>query len=202
MSAADHAGEPVDPKRRRLLEQATAAGGLALAGASYPFLASLYPSERARAQGSPVEVEVAGIAPGVLRTIEWRGRPVWILRRSQGMLARLPSASGALADPESGVESQQPDYARNAARSLRPDVFVAVGLCTHLGCIPSFRPEPGSLQPGWPGGFYCPCHGSKFDLAGRVYVGSPAPTNLVVPRHSYLSETRIVIGRDKQGAPR
>lgn len=115
------------------------------------------------------------------------------------MLARLDSASATLSDPASGVASQQPGYASNPTRSIRPDVFVAVGLCTHLGCIPSFRPEPGSLAPGWPGGFYCPCHGSKFDLAGRVYNGSPAPTNLVVPRYSFLSETRIVVGRDEEG---
>jgi ubiquinol-cytochrome c reductase iron-sulfur subunit len=191
---------PVDPKRRRLLEQATAsAGGLALAGASYPFFASLYPSARARAQGSPVEVDLSVIAPGVLSTIEWRGKPVWILRRTQDMLARLPSATGSLSDPESSVASQQPEYARNATRALQPELFVAVGLCTHLGCIPSFQPEPGSLQPGWPGGFYCPCHGSKFDLAGRVYSGSPAPTNLAVPRYSFLPGNSIVIGRDKEG---
>lgn len=200
MSAADRADEPVDPKRRRLLEQATTAvGGLALAGASYPFFASLWPSERARAQGAPVEIDLAGMAPGALSTIEWRGRPVWVLRRTQDMLSLLRSASAALSDPASSVGSQQPDYARNETRSIRPDLFVAVGLCTHLGCIPGFRPELGSLEAGWPGGFYCPCHGSKFDLAGRVYRGSPAPTNLVVPRYSFLSETRIVVGRDEEG---
>lgn len=188
-----------DPSRRKVLQQVTsAAGGLTLAAAAYPFLASLAPSERARAQGGPVEVDLAPVTPGELATFEWRGKPVWVLRRTPDMLARLQAVRAELTDPDSGVESQQPQYARNAARSLRPEVFVTVALCTHLGCIPSYRPEPGSLQPGWPGGFYCPCHGSRFDLAGRVFRGSPAPTNLVVPRYS-LEAQRLVIGRDSEG---
>jgi ubiquinol-cytochrome c reductase iron-sulfur subunit len=200
MSSGQHADDLADPKRRRLLQQATAAaGGLTLAAASYPFLASLAPSERARAQGGPVELDLSPLAPGKLATAEWRGKPVWLLRRTPDMLARLQSARAELADPDSRVDSQQPTYARNAARSVRPELFVSVGLCTHLGCIPSYRPEPGSLQPGWPGGFYCPCHGSKFDLAGRVYRGSPAPTNLVVPRYSFEGAERLVIGRDGEG---
>jgi ubiquinol-cytochrome c reductase iron-sulfur subunit len=188
-----------DPYRRRMLQRATSAvGGLSLAAAAYPFLASLAPSERARAQGAPVEADLTPIAPGALATVEWRGKPVWILRRTPQMLERLAAARAELADPESEVSSQQPSYARNPVRSIQPEVFVTVGLCTHLGCVPSYRPEPDSLQPGWPGGFYCPCHGSKFDLAGRVFKGSPAPTNLVVPPHGFVSAQRLVIGEEAQ----
>jgi len=188
-----------DPDRRRMLQRATSAvGGLSLAAAAYPFLASLAPSERARAQGGPVEADLSPIAPGELATVEWRGKPVWILRRTPQMLERLASVRAELADPESEVSSQQPSYARNPARSIQPEVFVTVGLCTHLGCVPSYRPEPDSLQPGWPGGFYCPCHGSKFDLAGRVFKGSPAPTNLVVPPYGFVSPQRLVIGEEVQ----
>jgi len=186
-----------DPDRRRALQRATAAvGGLTVAAAGYPFLASLAPSERARAQGGPVEAELAPIAPGELATVEWRGKPVWILRRTPRMLDRLASLRDELADPDSEVAAQQPAYARNAARSIRPEVFVSVALCTHLGCVPSYRPEPESLQRGWPGGFYCPCHGSKFDLAGRVFKGSPAPTNLVVPPHRFAEPQRLWIGAE------
>ncbi|MGH8690695.1 MAG: ubiquinol-cytochrome c reductase iron-sulfur subunit [Burkholderiales bacterium] len=200
MSSSEHADDLADPKRRKVLQQATAAaGGLTLAAASYPFLASLAPSERARAGGGPVEADLSPVSPGELVTVEWRGKPVWILRRTPDMLSRLQSVRAELTDPDSGVDSQQPQYARNPARSVRPELFVTVALCTHLGCIPSYRPEPGSLQPGWPGGFYCPCHGSKFDLAGRVFRGSPAPTNLVVPAHSFESQARLVIGRDAEG---
>jgi ubiquinol-cytochrome c reductase iron-sulfur subunit len=187
-----------DRDRRRVLQRATSAvGGLTLAAAAYPFLASLAPSERARAQGGPVEADLTPIAPGALATVGWRGKPVWILRRTSQMLERLSSAREALADPDSKVRSQQPDYARNSTRSIQPEVFVTVALCTHLGCVPSYRPEPDSLQRGWPGGFYCPCHGSKFDLAGRVFKGSPAPTNLVIPPHSFVSPQRLVIGEAK-----
>jgi ubiquinol-cytochrome c reductase iron-sulfur subunit len=186
-----------DPDRRRMLQRATSVvGGLTLAGASYPFLASLAPSERARAQGAPVEADLTPIALGALATVEWRGKPVWILRRTPQMLERLASVRAELTDPDSEVSSQQPSYARNPARSIQPEIFVTIGLCTHLGCVPSYRPEPGSLQPGWPGGFYCPCHGSKFDLAGRVFEGSPAPTNLVVPPHRFVSPQRLVIGEE------
>lgn len=200
MTSSDHGHDPADSARRRLLQYATAAtGGLALAGASYPFLASLGPSERARAQGGPVEVDLSPLSTGQLATAEWRGKPVWILRRTPDMLARLQSMRAELSDPNSAITAQQPKYATNVMRSIRPEVFVGVGLCTHLGCIPSFRPEPGSVQPGWPGGFYCACHGSKFDLAGRVYRGSPAPTNLVVPRYGFETADRLVIGRDGEG---
>jgi len=189
--------KPDDISRRRTLVRLTAAaGGVAAAGAAVPFIASLAPSERARAAGAPVEADIESLKPAVLRTIEWRGQPVWILRRTPDMLQRLASAEPLLIDPGSRVGSQQPDYAKNPTRSIEPEVLVTVALCTHLGCIPSYYPAPDSLQPGWPGGFYCPCHGSKFDLAGRVYRGSPAPTNLVIPPHRYLSAGRLVVGED------
>jgi ubiquinol-cytochrome c reductase iron-sulfur subunit len=194
------AADPRDASRRKTLAALTAAaGGAAAVGAAIPFLASLGPSERAKAAGAPVEVDIGAAKDGELRTVEWRGRPVWILRRTHDMLARLDSVEPQLIDPASRVTSQQPEYARNAARSIQPELLVTVALCTHLGCIPSYYPEPGSLQPGWPGGFYCPCHGSKFDLAGRVYRGSPAPTNLVIPPHRYLSATKILVGDDGKG---
>ena len=196
---SDEATYPYRPDlaRRRLTQATAAAGGLALGGAAAPFLASLAPSERARAQGAPVEANLSRVAPAELATFEWRGKPVWVVRRTGEMLKRLDSVRDQLADPDSKVSSQQPKYALGFARSRRPELFVAVGLCTHLGCVPGYRPEPGSLQPGWPGGFYCPCHGSKFDLAGRVYRGSPAPTNLVVPPYSFPAENLLLIGQDE-----
>jgi ubiquinol-cytochrome c reductase iron-sulfur subunit len=184
-------------RRRTLVRLTAAAGGVAAAGAAIPFLASLAPSERAKAAGAPVEVDLDAVKPAELYTVEWRGRPVWILKRTPDMLKRLPTAEPFLSDPKSAVSSQQPDYAQNATRSVEPEVLVTVALCTHLGCIPSYYPEADSLQPGWPGGFYCPCHGSKFDLAARVYRGSPAPTNLVIPPHRYLSPQRLQVGGDE-----
>ena len=198
MSTKEIAASPPNPERRELLAKASAAaGGLALAGAAAPFLASLAPSERARAQGAPVDFDPSKLAPGVRVTVEWRSKPVWLLRRTPEMLARLEGIGHLLTDPHSAVTSQQPEYARNAKRSIRPETLVVVGICTHLGCIPSYYPEPGTVEPGWPGGWYCPCHGSKFDLAGRVHRGSPAPTNLVIPPHVYAGETRLVIGGDR-----
>ena len=189
-----------DIARRRLTQATAAVGGLAIAGASAPFIVSLAPSERARAQGAPVETDVSRLGPTELATLEWRGKPVWILRRTPDMLQRLQMDRGQLSDPASDVSSQQPKYARNPTRSRRPELFVTVALCTHLGCVPTYRPEPGSLQPAWPGGFYCPCHGSKFDLAGRVFRGSPAPTNLVVPKYSFAADNLVVIGADETGS--
>ena len=197
MSDAELHPDRPDLTRRRLTQATAAAGGLAIAGASVPFVASLAPSERARAQGAPVEADVSRIGPAELATFEWRGKPVWILRRTPDMLERLQAAAGELSDPASEVGSQQPRYARNPTRSRRPELFVTVALCTHLGCVPTYRPEPGSLQAGWPGGFYCPCHGSKFDLAGRVFRGSPAPSNLEVPRYSFENGNLVVIGADE-----
>ena len=189
--------DPQDQSRRKMLVGLTAvAGGVATAGAVTPFVLSLGPSERAKAAGAPVEVELGAIKHSELHTVEWRGRPVWILKRTPDMLQRLVKAEPFLRDPKSEVSSQQPAYAHNTTRSVEPEVLVTVALCTHLGCIPSYLPEPNSLQPDWPGGFHCPCHGSKFDFAGRVYRGSPAPTNLVIPPHRYLSKTTILIGDD------
>ncbi len=187
--------DPPDQSRRKTLTALTAAaGGIAAGAASIPFVLSFAPSERAKAAGGPVEVDLGAINHSELHTVEWRGQPVWILKRSPEMLQRLPSAVPHLSDPTSDVRSQQPAYANNPTRSIETEVLVTVALCTHLGCIPSYYPAPDSLQPGWPGGFYCPCHGSKFDLAGRVYRGSPAPTNLVIPPHRYLSATTILVG--------
>ena len=202
MSTIEQVQSPANEERRKLLTDATAAaGGLALAGASLPFLSSLAPSERAKAQGAPVEVEITSLVPGELKTIEWRGKPVWLLRRTRAMLSDLESARGQLTDPDSQVSTQQPEYARNPTRSIHPELFVTISLCTHLGCIPTYAPEPGSVGSGWPGGFYCPCHGSKFDLAGRVYRGSPAPTNLVIPPHQFSGGGRLVIGFDATETP-
>lgn len=191
------ASDPQDHSRRNTLAAlAAAAGGIAAGGAAVPFILSLGPSERAKAAGAPVAVDLGAVKAAGLHTAEWRGRPVWILRRTAQMLEGLAAVDPLLSDPESSVSSQQPAYARNRARSIEPEVLVAVALCTHLGCIPSYYPEPNSVQPGWRGGFYCPCHGSKFDLAGRVYRGSPAPTNLAVPPHRYLSASIILVGDD------
>ena len=197
MSTIERVQLPADEARRKLLAGATAAAdGLAMAGAGVPFVASLWPSERARAAGAPVEVDIAALKPGELKTIEWRGKPVWILRRTPAMLASLESVRGRLSDPDSQVASQQPAYARNPTRSIEPELFATISLCTHLGCVPTYAPEPGSIERGWLGGFYCPCHGSKFDLAGRVFKGSPAPTNLVIPPHHVRGGGLLVIGLD------
>ncbi len=193
-----------DPERRKLLLAATSvAGGTALATASIPFIASMNPSERARAAGAPLKVDFANLAPGMQTTVEWRGKPVWILRRTDAMLKSLrdPRHLAKLADPESNVKSQQPAYAQNNNRSIKAEHLIVVSLCTHLGCIPTFRPEVADkgLSADWDGGYFCPCHGSKFDLAGRVYRNVPAPTNLVIPPHRYLGETTVVIGENPGG---
>ena len=162
-----------------------------------PFVASLAPSERARALGAPVEVELQGIQPGEIRTVEWRGKPVFVLRRTPAMLDALARHDDLLADPLSR-RSEQPATTRNVVRSMRPELVVLEAVCTHLGCIPSFRPTPGAPDIGasWPGGFYCPCHGSKFDLAGRVFKNVPAPTNLTVPPYQFVSDAKLLIGTD------
>jgi ubiquinol-cytochrome c reductase iron-sulfur subunit len=189
---------PSESSRRKFLLASTAGiGGVGLVATALPFVESMAPSERARAAGAPTEVEVGKLAPGALVTVEWRGRPVWVLHRTAAMLATLGNHDALLADPLSEA-SQQPDYAKNPARSLRPDYLVLTAICTHLGCIPNYRPEPASpdLGPDWPGGFYCPCHGSRFDLAGRVFKNVPAPRNLEVPPHIYRSESKLVIGEE------
>jgi len=188
--------------RRRVLTTVTTGVGLAGAVALVvPLVASMKPSARARAGGAPVEVDITDLAPGQMKVVEWRGKPVWILRRDETMLLELASIMGDLSDPDSAVVEQQPDYARNAHRSIRPDVLVVLGVCTHLGCAPSKNFDKGvesGLGDDWVGGFFCPCHGSKFDLSGRVYKNVPAPTNLEVPPHTYVSENRIVIGIDQE----
>jgi ubiquinol-cytochrome c reductase iron-sulfur subunit len=187
-----------DAERRTWLRATAAAGGVAALATAVPLVSSLAPSERARAQGAAVEVDIGTLVPGEVRTVEWRGKPVWIVRRTAEMLAALAGHDAQLADPAS-TRDQQPAYARNAGRSIHPEVFVAVGICTHLGCSPTAVPR-GTANPSvgadWPGGFFCPCHGSTFDGAGRVFKNKPAPTNLEVPPHHYTSTTRLLIGED------
>jgi ubiquinol-cytochrome c reductase iron-sulfur subunit len=184
--------------RRSWLKLTTAAGGVAAAATAIPFVSTLAPSERAKAQGAAVEVDIADLAPGAMKTVEWRGKPVWVVRRTPEMLAQLQGRDQKLADPAS-EQAQQPPYAQNATRSLKPEVFLAVGICTHLGCSPSTVAAGSghpSVEADWPGGYFCPCHGSTFDGAGRVYKNKPAPTNLEIPPHRYVSATRILIGED------
>lgn len=192
-------GNGVDKSRRRFLTgAATVVGGAGLVAAAVPFLSSFKPSAKAQAAGAPVEVDIGKLAPGQMLTVEWRGKPVWVVRRTTEALENLPTLDGELRDPQSALE-QQPDYCRNEHRSIKPEYMVMVGICTHLGCAPTYRPEiaPADLGPEWKGGFFCPCHGSRFDLAGRVYQGVPAPTNLEVPPHRYLSDSRILIGAEE-----
>ena len=187
-----------DATRRRLVVATSAVGGMAVAAAAIPFVASMAPSEKARSAGAPVEADAARLAPGELATLEWRGKPVWILHRTPEMIESLYRDTGQLLDPHSD-RPQQPEYCRNALRSIKPEYWVALALCTHLGCIPSIRKEvaPADLGPDWPGGYYCPCHGSKFDFAGRVFRNVPAPLNLEIPKHRFLSGTRLLIGTDE-----
>jgi len=191
----------VKRSKRGFLVATTVVGGAAAVGAAVPFAASMMPSERAKAIGAPVEVDISGLAPGDLMRVEWRGKPVWVLRRTQEMLKSIEEADVRVQDPKLNVD-QQPDYAKNEARSIKPEYLVLVGVCTHLGCSPQFKPRDDSPDMGqdWLGGFYCPCHGSKFDLAGRVYKGAPAPINLQVPPYTYLSDTTILVGEDKKEA--
>lgn len=190
------ADEQVDKTRRKFLTGVTTGVGAAGAAlAAVPFVASMTPSAKARAAGAPVQVDISTLEPGKLLKFEWRGKPVWVVRRTPEMLESLSAVEGELADPNSDRE-QQPQYAKNDVRSINPDVLVLIGLCTHLGCSPLEKLQPGELDAEWQGGFFCPCHGSKFDLAGRVYKGVPAPTNLEVPPHRFLSENRLEIGVD------
>lgn len=190
---------PADKNRRNLLIATAAVGGVGFVGAAVPFVASMTPSERARALGAPVEVDIGGTKPGELQVVEWRGKPVWVLHRTPEMIEDVRKDDAIVADPESEVP-QQPDYARNELRSIKPDFLVLVGVCTHLGCSPQLKTAEDKPEMGaeWNGGFYCPCHGSKFDLAGRVYKGVPAPINLLVPPYMYVSDTKILVGSDKK----
>ncbi len=192
----------VDTSRRRFLTAATSVvGAVGAVGMAVPFITSMNPSARAQAAGAPVEADFSKLEPGALLTVEWRGKPVWVIRRTEQNLADLKTLTDRLRDPNSEVD-QQPPYAKNETRSIKPEFGVMVGICTHLGCSPTYRPEiaPADLGADWKGGFFCPCHGSRFDLAGRVYAGVPAPTNLVVPPHMYLSDTRILVGKDEGAA--
>ncbi|MDH4173370.1 MAG: ubiquinol-cytochrome c reductase iron-sulfur subunit [Betaproteobacteria bacterium] len=193
--------QKVDKTRRNLVVATSVVGGAASVGAAIPFIASMMPSERAKAGGAPVEVDISGIAPGELKVVEWRGKPVWVIRRTTSMLESLKTAVAKLTDPAS-KSSLQPEYAANEYRSLKPDVMVMEGVCTHLGCSPQMKTADAKAEMGgdWAGGFYCACHGSKFDMAGRVFRGAPAPTNLTVPPYTFLSDSTLLIGEDKKGA--
>ncbi|MGB7931620.1 MAG: ubiquinol-cytochrome c reductase iron-sulfur subunit [Gammaproteobacteria bacterium] len=194
-------GNEVNPSRRRFLTAATTViGGVGVGFALVPFISSMEPSAKARAAGAPVRADISKVEPGQMIRVKWRGKPIWVVNRTQEMLDVLPTLDSELRDPES-VESEQPDYAKNEYRSIKPEYLVLIGICTHLGCSPTFRPDiaPADLGKDWKGGFFCPCHGSRFDLAGRVFKGVPAPLNLVVPPYRYLSETEILIG-DEGGA--
>lgn len=186
-------------RRRFLTTSATVVGGVGVLATAVPFVSTLTPSARARAAGAPVEVDISDIQPGARKIVKWQGKPVWILRRDAGALKSLSDLDGEVRDPKS-EENQQPKYARNRHRSIKPEYLIVLGLCTHLGCSPKYvveaEAESFGLPDDWEGGFFCPCHGSRFDLAGRVFKGVPAPTNLIVPPHQYLSETRVIIGED------
>jgi ubiquinol-cytochrome c reductase iron-sulfur subunit len=193
----------VDNGKRTWIIASSCAGVVGGAFAAVPFVSSFQPSERARAAGAAVEVDIGNIKPGEKLTVEWRGKPVWIVRRTPEQVAALPKVDALLADPKSERKPDEftPEYARNEARSRKPEFLVVVGICTHLGCSPSDKFQPGaqaSLPDDWAGGFLCPCHGSTFDMAGRVYKNKPAPDNLEVPPHMYLSDTRLIIGEDKK----
>ncbi len=193
--------DTVDTGRRRVLTIATSVVGAIGAGfVAVPFLSAMEPSAGTRAAGAPVEIDITKLELGQLIRVAWRGKPVWVLRRSQEALDDLKNPDDSLRDPDS-AESTQPTDASNPVRSIKPEIFVAIGICTHLGCSPTFRPEvaPADLGPDWKGGFFCPCHGSRFDLAGRVYKNVPAPTNLEIPPYRYLSDTRIIVGEESKG---
>ncbi len=191
----------INKARRNLIVATSMVGGAASVGAAVPFVASMWPSERARAAGAPVEVDISRLEPGELKIIEWRGKPVWVIRRTKEMLESLKAVASKLTDPQSGA-SDQPEYAKNENRARKPEIMVMEGVCTHLGCSPQLKTAEAKAEMGadWAGGFYCPCHGSKFDYAGRVFKGAPAPLNLPVPPHAYLSDTTLLIGEDKKGA--
>jgi len=190
--------QDVDSNRRRFLISTTALGVVGSGFAAVPFVMSMTPSARARAAGAPVEIDISDLKPGDIKTVEWRGKPVWVINRTPEMLNSLKSDVGELADPQS-KKSEQPAYVDPATRSVKPEIMVMVGICTHLGCSPDKRLEAGAasgLGDQWPGGFFCPCHGSKFDLAGRVWKNVPAPTNLPVPPYSFKGDKTIVVGVD------
>ncbi|MCK5091713.1 MAG: ubiquinol-cytochrome c reductase iron-sulfur subunit [Gammaproteobacteria bacterium] len=197
--------EGVDLGRRRFLTAtASVVGGAGAVAAAIPFVSYMMPSARARAAGAPVEADISKLEFGQLMRVKWRGQPVWVLRRSRESLDELASLNDILADPDSNVEDMQPAYAKNATRSIKPEYLIAVGICTHLGCSPTYvekiAADTYNLGDEWKGGFFCPCHGSTFDLAGRVYAGVPAQNNLKIPPHRYLGDTVVLIGEDNTGA--
>ena len=189
----------LDKTRRNLVVATSVVGGAASVAAAIPFVASMWPSERAKAAGDPVEADISRIAPGELAVVEWSGKPVWILRRTKEMVESLKAVAPRLTDPAS-KSSEQPKYAENEYRSAKPELMVMEGVCTHLGCSPQLKSAEAKAEMGgdWVGGFYCPCHGSKFDFAGRVFRGAPAPTNLKVPPYTFLSDNTLVIGEDQE----
>ena len=193
---------PLDKSKRTWLIASTCAGAAGAAALATPFVSSFAPSEKAKAAGAAVEVDIAGVKPGEKITVEWRGKPVWIMRRTPEQLETLKKTDSEVADPNSDRTAfPTPEYAKNETRSIKPEVLVVVGICTHLGCSPSDKFTPGaqpSLPDNWPGGFFCACHGSTFDLAGRVFKNKPAPDNLEVPPHMYLSDNKLLIGEDKK----
>lgn len=189
--------DKVDLEKRKFLHRmATVMGVVGAAAAAVPFISALLPSTKAVARGGPVKVKIGTMKPGDQLTVVWRGRPVWIVRRTEQAVKSLSDLSPLLRDPNSEVD-QQPNYAHNVYRSRKPEYLVLVGICTHLGCSPTYRPEPASVDQNWPGGFFCTCHGSKFDLAGRVFKGVPAPINLEVPPYAFINDDEIIIGVDK-----
>jgi ubiquinol-cytochrome c reductase iron-sulfur subunit len=195
--------QSMDKSRRKWLIATSVAGGVGTAAVALPLVSTFAPSERAKAAGAPVEMDIGGMQPGEMRTVEWRGKPVWVVRRTPEMLASLAKLEGDLADPKSerNPKDLTPEYAQNQHRSIKPEYLVAVGICSHLGCSPITKFETGaqpSLPENWTGGFLCPCHGSTFDLAGRVFKNKPAPDNLEVPPHMYVSDTLLIIGEDKK----
>jgi len=195
--------QKIDGGKRTWIIASSCAGAIGAGFVAVPFVSNFAPSERAKAAGAPVEVDISALKPGEKMTVEWRGKPVWIVRRTPEQLAELPKLDGQLADPSSkrNADELTPPYARNEGRSIKPEILLVVGICTHLGCSPSDKFVPGpqpSLPDNWAGGFLCPCHGSTFDMAGRVFKDKPAPDNLEVPPHVYLSDSRILIGEEKR----
>lgn len=190
--------DEVDHKRRCFIRLATSAvGGAGILAASVPFFSYWMPSADTEAAAAPIEIDISSLKPRQQLTVPWRGMPMWVICRDQEMLDSLPKSNNILRDPLS-EHDQQPEYCKNTHRSIKPEFFIAIGICTHLGCVPTYRPDVASVAPDWLGGFYCPCHGSKYDLAGRVYQNVPAPLNLKIPRHMYVSDTKILIGKDQE----
>ncbi len=189
----------IDAEKRKFLIATSAVGALGVASVAVPFVKSMTPSERAKAAGAPVEVDISKIEPGSMMTAEWRGKPVWIINRTDEMTAELSKHNDQLSDPMCDVVSQQPNYCKNADRAIKPNLAVIVGICTHLGCSPTAKLQAGGdMGDKWVGGFFCPCHGSRFDLSGRVFKGSPAPINLVVPPYKYLTDNTLLLGVDTE----